>query len=160
FVMTAVACRVPDRVAGADLWQLLCTAVRNGREEDDGRLLVDDSKVVYSTARGLLGLERGVLAALWQGNGTAAPLSHLLDLACPDDHTDLHGEAWYRGTHPVPVHIEAADLGLHRERFQGACAAADVGGWLARSVVVCTPRFNSLLDAHGSKGAVLGHALT
>jgi hypothetical protein len=160
FVMTAVACRVHDRAAGANLWQLLGSAVRSGREEDDGRLLVDDSKVVYSTARGLLGLERGVLATLWQGNGTAAALSHLLAWACPDDRADLHGEPWYRGTHPVPVHVEAPDLGLHRERFHRACAAADVGNWLARSVVVCTPRFNTLLDAHGSKGAVLGHALT
>src|SRR5437879_3669799 len=88
-VMTAVACRVPDRAAGADLWQLLGSAVRSGREEDDGRLLVDDSKVVYSTVRGLLGLERGVLATLWRGNGTAAALRHLIDWACPDDRADL-----------------------------------------------------------------------
>src|SRR5262252_3516322 len=72
FVMTAVACRVSDGVAGANLWQLLGGAVRSAREEDDGRLLVDDSKVVYSTARGLLGLERGVLATLWRGNGSAS----------------------------------------------------------------------------------------
>jgi hypothetical protein len=160
FVMTAVACRVHDRAAGADLWRLLQSAVRSGREEDDGRLLVDDSKVVYSTARGLPGLERGVLATLWEGNGTAAALSHLIDWACPDDRADLCAEPWYRGTHAVPVHVEAADLALHRDRFHGACAGAEVGSWLARSVVVCTPRFNTLLDAHGSKGAVLGHALT
>ena len=40
-----------------------------------------------------------------------------------------------------------------------ACAAAGVGGWKACGVVVCTPRFNALLDAAGSKGAVLAHAL-
>jgi hypothetical protein len=159
-VMTAVACRVPDRAAGADLWQLLGSAVRSGREQDDGRLLVDDSKVVYSTARGLLGLERGVLATLWRGNGTAAALRQLIDWACPDDRADLEGERWYRGTNPVPVHVEAADVAAHRERFEGACAGADVGRWLVRSVVVCTPRFNSVLDANGSKGAVLARALT
>src|SRR5256886_10020017 len=64
FVMSAVACRVPDARAGADLWAALRPAVRRGRDPDDGSLLVDDSKVVYSSARGLLGLERGVHAAL------------------------------------------------------------------------------------------------
>ena len=67
FVMTAVACRVPDPLAGANLWQLLRSAVRNGREQEDGRLLVDDSKVVYSTARGLLGLERSLADELGLG---------------------------------------------------------------------------------------------
>jgi hypothetical protein len=134
--------------------------VRSGREEDDGRLLVDDSKVVYSTARGLLGLERGVLATLGPGNGTATALAHLIDWACPDDRADLQGEHWYRGTNPVPVHVEAADLAAHRDRFEQCCGGADVGGWLVRSMVVCTPRFNGVLDAHGSKGAMLGHALT
>jgi ribonuclease HII len=159
FVMTAVACRVPDSLVDANLWQLLRGAVRSSREED-ARLLVDDSKVVYSTARGLLGLERGVLATLWGSNGTATTLRHLIDWACPDDRTDLHGERWYTGTHPVPVHVEAADLAEHRARFEQACVGADVGGWLVQSMVVCTPRFNLVLDANGSKGAVLGHALT
>jgi hypothetical protein len=41
----------------------------------------------------------------------------------------------------------------------GACAAADVGNWSASSIVVCPPRFNTLVDAAGTKGAVLGHGL-
>src|SRR6266511_1579450 len=62
-VMTAVACRVPDE-ADADLWQLLGHGVRRHGERDDGRPIVADSKLVYSTARGLGQLERTVLAAL------------------------------------------------------------------------------------------------
>ena len=63
-VMTAVACRVPEKLAGANLWQVLRGAVRRRKEENDGRLLIEDSKVVYSTTRGLLDLETGVLATL------------------------------------------------------------------------------------------------
>src|SRR5438477_3466657 len=63
-VMTSVACRVPDCHAEADLWHLLRAAVRRPEEKDDGRLLVGDSKIVYSSTRGLAGLEGGVLAAL------------------------------------------------------------------------------------------------
>ena len=53
FVMTAVACRLPEGQADLDLWSALRSAVRRGADKADGRLLVDDSKVVYSTVRGL-----------------------------------------------------------------------------------------------------------
>ena len=158
FVMTAVACQVPDALAGGDLWRALSPAVRCEGERDESRLLVADSKVVYSTARGLLGLERGVFGALWRG-GPAPALAGLVDWACPGDHADLRAEAWYRGDSPLPVRAGAEDLAAHAARFDVACAAAGVSRWVARSAVVCTPRFNALADRAGSKGAVLAYAL-
>ena len=59
FVMTSVACRVPERLAAADLWKVLRSAVRRYPSSDDGRLLVEDSKLVYSTTRGLVGPGNG-----------------------------------------------------------------------------------------------------
>src|SRR6516164_4728625 len=64
FVMTAVAFHLPERDQPVDLWKLLQLAVRRPDGDDDGRLLIEDSKVVYSSARGLEALEYGVLAAL------------------------------------------------------------------------------------------------
>src|SRR5262249_60903847 len=72
FVMTSVACRVPDALQAADLWRVLQAAVRRHTEPADDRLLVEDSKLVYSSARGLLGLETGVLAAAAPGQLDAA----------------------------------------------------------------------------------------
>src|SRR5438477_4688346 len=68
FVMTSAACRVPDKLVYANLWQVLRRAVRRHSSNADGRLLVEDSKIVYSPSRGLHDLERGVLAllALWR----------------------------------------------------------------------------------------------
>lgn len=67
-VMTSVACRVPGDSpgsrAGPNLWHTLRAAVRCPGGPDDGRLLIGDSKQVYSSARGLAGLEHGVLATL------------------------------------------------------------------------------------------------
>jgi hypothetical protein len=158
-VMTAVACQVAGS-AGADLWRALRPAVRRGEDDNDGRLLVDDSKVVYSTTRGLLGLELGVLASLWRGReGGPGALSDWVEWACLETRDALCAEAWYRGTSPLPVHVRAAELTAHAARFDQACARAGILRWLVRSVVVCTPSFNALLDAHGTKGAVLAHAL-
>jgi hypothetical protein len=170
FVMTAVACRVPAEQRNADLWDLLCTAVRRANppvaappaqrephRSGSPRLLVADSKVVYSTARGLAGLECGVLATVW--HPPASCLSALVDRACPEDRADLQAEVWYRGTHALPDRVPAAELADRAAGFAQTCAAAGVCDWWARSAVVCPPRFNALADSAGTKGAVLAHSL-
>jgi ribonuclease HII len=159
FVMSAVACRTPDDLAGADLWHHLRPAVRRGCDPDDGRVVIDDSKVVYSTTRGLAGLERGVLGTLRGALGDAGDVSGLLASVCRDGRGAWRAEAWFAGTGLLPSLVPSAELAEQARRFDEACAAAGVSGWVARSVVVCPAHFNGLLDAHGSKGAVLAHAL-
>src|SRR5438067_2525927 len=44
--------------------------------------------------------------------------------------------------------------------FASACATQGIEWGLVRSVAVCPPRFNGLLDEWGSKGAVLAEAMT
>src|SRR6266446_5323697 len=78
FVMTVVACQVPDDRAGHNLWDVLTAVARKGGK-DDGRLLVDDSKVVYSSGRGLAGLERGVFATLGAALGPFPNLANLIE---------------------------------------------------------------------------------
>jgi ribonuclease HII len=160
FVMTSVACRVPDDEADANLWQLLRGAVRRRADDDAGELLIDDSKVVYTT-RGLGGLERGVLTALGQaGARPCTSLAALVASACPDDGDELRREVWYRGTQTLPIHLTPDDLESATRPFERACASANVSHWQIRGVVVCPSRFNALLDEGGSKGHVLAHALT
>ena len=155
FVMTSVACRVNDAQADADLWQALRPAVRRAADADDGRFAVDDSKLVYNATSGLAALEHSVLAALWRDAST--PFGIFLNGFCGD--TELHGEAWYTGAGSLPGHAPMAEVTAAAARFDVACADADIQCWKVRSVVVCTPRFNALLDEAGSKGAVLADAL-
>src|SRR5438477_3368967 len=97
FVMAAVACRVPDELAGANLWDVLAAAVCK-EDADDGRIVVNDSKQVYDPGTGIGALERGVLAALWRGPlDSGANVGHLLSAACADSLDDLRGEAWFGG---------------------------------------------------------------
>jgi ribonuclease HII len=151
FVMTAVACRVPDRCAGDNLWDLLGAAVRK-KGAKDARLVIDDSKVVYSTARGLAGLERGVRATLGRGDET---LHALLEHLSPDDVADLRCEPWYKGDGLLPLHLAADELVPAAAQFSQACAGAGVTDWFVCGTVVCPSRFNALLDSENSKAAVL-----
>jgi hypothetical protein len=160
FVMTSVACRVPREQARTCLWQLLRPAVRRAGDPADGRLLVEDSKVVYSSARGLLELETGVLAAFSPGGpGQPLTLAGYVDWLCPVQHAELRQEPWYTGTTPLPQ--AAGGDGLHAcgERLAAASRECGLSWGLVRSVVVCPTRFNALLDRWDSKGAVLGLCL-
>ena len=159
-VMTSVACRVPEPLLGADLWRVLRRAVRRNAGDDDGRLLIADSKVVYSPARGLAPLETGVLAALRPGpNGAPVPLSQFLDRVAPASPADLASERWYSGQSLLPVAAGADGCHAAAERLEKVCRKHDVAWAVVRSVVICPARFNALLDRWGSKGAVLGHGL-
>jgi hypothetical protein len=160
FVMTAVACRVPNHCYHANLWNLLRPAIRRRDDDDEEGLLIDDSKLVYS-ARGLAGLEQGVSATLWPDRlGKPFALDSLIDCLCPDDGAELRREAWYRGVGTLPIHLTPEDITPWSSRFQAACAAADVGDWQMRSTVVCPLRFNGLLNEGEKKGYILAHALT
>jgi hypothetical protein len=159
FIMTSIACRVPDHYPQANLWHLLHPAVRRCGDADEGQLLIDDSKRVY-TAHGLAGLERGVLACFAGAAGWfLRSLAELIDWVCPDG-DELRREVWYRGVQTLPVALDGtADWQAKAACFEDSCATANIGNWQVRSIVICPQRFNVLVDEGGTKGHVLAHAL-
>ena len=158
FIMTAVACKAPRRLVRANLWQVLSGVARQAAEEDDGRVVVDDSKLVYSPARGLADLERSVWAVLLRGSPSPT-LHHFLECVAPDDLTEIRAEPWYHGGSTIPARVAVTDVAPLAARLDEACAAVGIAFRLIRCVVVCAPRFNNVLDGHGSKSAVLAEAL-
>jgi hypothetical protein len=158
--MTSVAYRVPEALAGANGWQILEPAVRHDGELDDGRMLVEDSKIVYSTRRGLHDLETAVLAFLAIGEPwEKVLLHHLAERLCPAFHADLRAEPWYTGTSVLPVVADRCRFQETAQRLAHTSLERQLHWGPVRSVVVCPARFNQLLDHWGSKGSVLGYAL-
>jgi hypothetical protein len=159
-VMSSVACRVADERVESDLWQVLAAVVRKSGK-DDGRLFVEDSKVVYSSARGLRDLEQQVLALLWglAGNGASCLMDLVGWIGSADCVADLHGESWYTGKLRLPIEADAEVVSSRGAAFDRRCQGAAVGPWLARSVIVPAPRFNAFIDRYDSKGTVLAHGL-
>ncbi|MBL8797193.1 MAG: hypothetical protein JNM56_25045 [Planctomycetia bacterium] len=152
FVMSAAALRVSDELANACLWQVLKPFVRRQTGEDDGRLLIDDSKRVYAT--GLKRLETGVLAACLPAE-RPEPLADFLERLGALGRDELRQEAWYTGQTVLP--LEASPERCTRFREQSADARLH---WaLPRPVIVCPTQFNDVLERTQNKGAVLGRCL-
>jgi ribonuclease HII len=159
-VMSSAACRVPDELIGANLWRVLRRAVRRQHWTVDGRLLVEDSKIVYTTARGLHDLETGVLGVLplWR-NDSEVCLADCIDRLCPACHAELRCEPWYAGTSTLPVHVPPEELEAAANRFEKTCRDKGVLWGPVSSVVVCPSRFNQLAQQDDTKGAVLALGL-
>jgi ribonuclease HII len=150
-VQAAVALKLP----GADPagWDALKSVVRRAREKTDGRLLIDDSKKVY-TRGGLEALERGVWAIV---AAEPCPVRDFL-WSCdelPPWGEDLCGESWFDREDVLPVHIDPVAAWGASEPVREALG----GQWTGDYRVVPTPRFNRFVDEFGSKGTVLSRGL-
>jgi ribonuclease HII len=159
-VMTAVACWMPSRPAETDLWEIFRESIRRHSDPDDGRLIVDDSKLVYSSALGLLGLESSVWSILGLlQSGPLATLSEFIQWICPTSRDDLRQELWFTGVTKLPLIHQPSDHHDRVLRLIQTCRDSSIQWGPFLSVVICPPRFNQLLDHWDSKGAVLGHGL-
>jgi ribonuclease HII len=162
FVMTAVACRVPKALAEADLWKALHRIVRRDGEKKrlESRLLIADSKVVYSPNRGLKALELGVLATLLHEDGEPPPtLGCLLTRFAGRAHTELSAESWFTGTTPLPLVVSNGAAQDFASRFMKASRANDISWSDVNICAVCPARFNQIIAQSGTKGEVSAHAL-
>jgi ribonuclease HII len=158
FVMSSVACRLPDELAERDLWSLLRPVVRRPAEPDDGRILVGDSKLIYSPARGLGHLEASVVA-FHSGSSTNRLLSHYLEDISLTSPPFLRNEPWFTGETPVPVCVEPDRCLELAVRLQTVCQHQRIQRGPIRSAIICPTEFNRIVDRWDSKGAALGHAL-
>jgi hypothetical protein len=156
-VMSAVGCLVPDGPAPPDLWHTLRAAVRRHDDAEDERILVADSKLVYSTARGLAELERGVHGLLPQCPPT---LHHLVEVVVPAAAAEVRRECWYAGTSALPTAAGPDVCTAALTRFKEECSRQKVHFGVVRSVVVPPAAFNATVARWGSKGAVLALAMS
>jgi ribonuclease HII len=161
FVMTLVACQVPDELHDANLWDVMKSNVRRADEPADHRLIVADSKLVYSPANGWGELEKTALCAHAGRFFDHAPtLEHFLQYLASDELPALRREAWFAGDTSLPTEVPIDDLAANIESWRQTSQDAGVSWGWCQSAIVPAPRFNDLIDKWDSKGAVLGIALT
>lgn len=124
-------------------WRTLAPVVRRSGEPADGRLLVDDSKTVY-TRGGLPGLERVVWAA--GGGEQGATFGKWLEgVVIPAALPALTAEPWFDPAEPLPLRpVSVVRLPLPVRLIAWPVPPAE---------------FNRVCDQAGSKAAVLARGL-
>lgn len=141
-VQAAVALEIPDGDPAG--WDSLKTIVRKARGRKDDRILIDDSKKVY-TRGGVAALESGLCRSLGLSPGSLREfLHHILLPGCLDD---VAAEHWFDGEEQLPLHATET-----RETAFPACSAL--------GSVVPTRLFNQIVAGSNSKATVLACGLT
>lgn len=146
FVMSAAAVRVPQPLCP---WHLLRHTVRRRQEASDDRLVVDDSKAIYSATLGLPPLERCVWPFLPPANSLADLWQRLVLTPWP-----CYLAEPYASHLPLPVTSSPSERWMaERQQLGAALRAASVEIRLA-SVVIFPTEFNMLVRQAHSKAAV------
>jgi len=158
-VVASTACLVAGK-PNQCLWKKLSSAIRKSEHENDGRLLVDDSKKVNEGPNGLARLERGVLTAM--SLRECRPIcvnDYLASVSLGRSREDLDVEPWFDPDDPLPTANEADELVEISSRVADTSETAGISWGPIRSVAVPAPRFNRLLDEWRVKSGVLSSAV-
>lgn len=155
-VVVAVTLEVPSDVPSGDLWQRLVPAVSRFPAAMPESLVVDDSKKVYGSDRGLDCLERTALA--WMGLGGTSPknLRELWATHCLTALEDIDESPWFAERdveipHAISPNMRDAD----RERLAAALGAGGFGRTGMVCQIVMPRRFNALIEREESKNVAL-----
>ena len=149
--------RVPGAPKEGELWRLLRDAVTRSRRKADGRLVVDDSKKVYSTARGIRRLEEGVLGFLGVLGACPACAGELLSATGHGDAPVTDGSPWFEGVCAIelPLASNRSALASKCAALSEACERTGVLLVEARLSVVLPREFNIVVGMTRNKSYLL-----
>ena len=154
-VVSSSALSLPRQLLKSDLWQVLSRSVAVRRRGLAGRLLVADSKKVYSRAIGIGDLERTVLAFLRCLGQEPATLGELLTLLCPSCLPRLAEYPWHEGADEYRLCACTADGRIASSVLAGDLAANDMSILELRSCCFDVAYYNKLVGDVKNKASVL-----
>jgi len=154
-VVAGAAFRVPGRVREGVLWELLEEAVSQHASHSGDRIIVDDSKKVYSSKVGLKRLEEGVLGFVRAASDlprSGGALLEALGGGVPDSLAP-----WFRSMPdtelPVGSNVSAVESKVATLREALEQAGVEVCGVWA--IPVLPKEFNQIVQRTGNKSYLL-----
>ena len=140
---------------GPDWYRLLASCLTRDLTRDE-RLVIADSKRLYTPDKGLALLERGLLSALHTAGLPTATWSQLWDSLAPGIAAELRTMPWHDQFElelPTAAAIDRVLLGA--KNLTAGLRAAGVKLVAVEATALFPRRFNERVAATGSKGAVL-----
>ena len=153
-VQAAVALFLPDGDTAG--WETLKPVVRRCHEKADGRLLIDDSKKVY-TRHGFEALERTVLVLAPISGDVAELVRKTTSVAGLDE---VATELWFQGDERLPLTASREEWWAEFVRFGEQRELCGHRFYVHSDALIVPPlRFNGICDESGSKATVLSRGL-
>jgi hypothetical protein len=161
-VISATVWEAPEGVGGEDLFGRLAHVIASRLDGVCGaggpRVAMADSKLLYSSGKGLRHLERGLWAALGLLDHRPWTWRDVWRVLAPEALRAMALIPWYADYDgPAPVDCAAEEIEPLIETLRTGLAAAGVRLAAVRSRAIFEGEFNELVERHGSKGAALSH---
>ena len=159
-VISATVWEVPDDVGGEDLFDRLGHVITPELCRIDGdatrRVVMADSKKIYTPGKGLRQLERGLWAAFGLLGCCPRTWRDVWRVIAPGALDSMQTVPWYADYDgPTPSAYDATELETLAGALRGGLAAAGVRLVAVRSRAIFAHQFNDLVERHGSKGTAL-----
>jgi hypothetical protein len=154
-VQACVSLFLPDEdVTG---WITLKKLFRRSHEPNDGRLIVDDSKKVYSGTDGFEQLERTTIGLFGLMDETVGPF--LNSYTFPDWVNEIETESWYQPEQAIPFTLAAADREQIRNTWIHYITTESSGMQSNWKRIVIPRHFNGRVSTSGSKATILADGI-
>ncbi len=137
------------------LWDLLVDSLSGGLKNLDGRVVVADSKLVYSRSRGLKHLEETVLCFAGCLGRRPGKVQELLASFCPELSED--DSPWFReaGDLKLPVATNDASIESKSAVLRASLEDADLSFLDAGIIPVLPAQYNRIVARTGNKSLLL-----
>ncbi len=157
FVLSSVVMDIPAKHdSETNIWHIFKDAISDKAQRRGNRIVVNDSKKIYSQRNGLRLLEETVLSFVWGIKGQVTRFSDLLRILSNHNEEVFDKYPWYNKKDlnlPVASNVSAimnyADLIKHTISSQDA-KILDV-----KSIFLCTYEINRQIELKGNKSLLL-----
>jgi len=154
-VVSSSALRLPEKLLDADLWEVLRKSVSKTRRHPAGRLLVADSKKVYSRSRGIGQLRRSVLTFMNCLGSRPRTLNQLLSFLSCDCLERLPDYPWYENTDKYRIETNDMDISIAGNVLKKDLASNNIKLVELKSRCIDVGRYNQMVNTTGNKSSVL-----
>jgi ribonuclease HII len=154
-VVSSAAFEVPDQLLKADMWAVLADSVGKSRSGIHGRLLINDSKQVYSKSVGIKHLERATLTFLKCLGHDPDDIAALLNVLCPECIGRLDGYEWYRGLAGRRLAADKGDLSIAASVLSKDMARQKIRPLWMKTCCLDVVHYNRLVEGSKNKSLVL-----
>jgi hypothetical protein len=153
-VVSSAAFEIPDELLKADLWKVLSASVSRSKMHLKGRIVIADSKKVFSPASGIGHLQRSVLAslkALGRSPQTVREVAQMLDAEVVGR---LEAYPWFADIEGRAISNMPADAGIAASVFAKDMASKGMRLASLRSLCFDVGHYNRLVAATNNKSTV------
>jgi ribonuclease HII len=154
-VVSSCTFLLPHHLIGADLWQILRRSVGGKSKHLAGRLLLADSKKVYSKRKGIRHLQRTVLSWLRCLGQKPATLIELLTVLCPDCLERIGSYPWYKEIGGYNIIVDEPDMAVASSVLKDDLACSGIELLKIKSCCLDVAYYNKMVGSVKNKSRVL-----